>query len=79
MNPKFTQLLATIFDIKPQEVNESLNKENVAKWDSLTHMDLINSIEKEYNVQLSMEDILEMVSVSNIVAILNRHGVNTYA
>ena len=35
-------------------------------WDSLTHMDLITSIEAGLNIQLTMDDIMSMKDIKTI-------------
>lgn len=79
MDSKVAKLLANVFNIRPEDVNESLQKEHIPKWDSLTHMDLIATIEQTYNIELSFENIVEMTSVNNILAILKLHGVDIHA
>jgi acyl carrier protein len=39
-------------------------------------MDLVLSIEREYEVDLALSDILRMDSVANIVAVLTEKGVD---
>ena len=34
-----------MFRLKEEELNDSLKMEDVSRWDSLTHMDLISTIE----------------------------------
>lgn len=77
MNDKLLNLLARIFDMKAKDINLSLQQKDVSKWDSLTHMDLITSIEREFDIELQMEDILEMTSVQNIVVVLNKFQIAT--
>lgn len=78
MNAKLARLLADIFNIRVSEMNESLQQRDIARWDSLTHMDLITSLEREYDVELSMEDIMGMTSIAKIIAVLQSYeiGIN---
>ena len=72
MDEKLSNILMRIFDLKTQEIEPSLNQVSIANWDSLTHMDLISTIEKEYCVTLSMEDIMEMTSILGILNVLKK-------
>lgn len=72
MDNNLVKLLAAVFDIKPTEIHENLKKQDIARWDSLTHMDLITAIEREYHIELSMEEITEMTTISNIISILEK-------
>ncbi len=75
MNDRLKNLLATIFDMKPSEINASLTQEQIYKWDSLTHMELITSLEKEFQTEFSMEEIVEMTSITNIISLLETRGI----
>lgn len=75
MRERLFKLLSNVFDVETKEINESLTKDSIYKWDSLVQMDLVTSIEKEFNIELSMEDILIMDSVRNIIMVLSKYGV----
>ena len=47
---------------------------NSDAWDSLKHMELIVSIENKFNVELSADDIVEMIDIKRIKKILNKKG-----
>jgi acyl carrier protein len=79
MTGRLLQILAKVFDLKIENITLDLQQANVNKWDSLTHMDLINSLENEFHITLSMEDIVEMTSVGNIISILKNHGIDAHA
>jgi acyl carrier protein len=40
-------------------------------------MTLLMAIEEQFEVSLSMDEMTSMTSLSEIVAVLERHGVNT--
>jgi acyl carrier protein len=45
--------------------------EDVGNWDSLTHMDLIASLEETFSIQLSMDEIMEMRDIKTIKRIIS--------
>jgi len=47
----------------------------VETWDSLQHMNLIASLEQEFEVELSFEEIVSMQSVAVIKDVLKDKGV----
>jgi acyl carrier protein len=57
-------------------VKPTLQREDVGTWDSLRQMDLVVSLEREYDLQLEIEDIIRMDSVGAIVKVLQDKGVN---
>jgi acyl carrier protein len=47
----------------------------VEKWDSLQHIALIAAVESTFAISLSMDEMMEIASVSDIHTVLDRHGV----
>ena len=52
-----------------------LTPAEVPAWDSVAHISLVESIEAEFGVQLSTDEMIEMNRLSVIRATLARHGV----
>jgi acyl carrier protein len=75
MDKKLAQTLADVFELLPSEVHHGITRESVASWDSLRQMDLVVSLERDFNISLEMEDILKMTSVSSIIQVLLSKGV----
>ncbi len=63
---KINQLLAETLKISAEQANENLEMDDVSTWDSLTHMNLIVAIEDEFKIELSGDDIAEMISFDAI-------------
>ena len=66
MHEKITKILQNTFNIDKVDAEKDLHRDDVYKWDSLTHMDLITTIEREFNISLTLDDIVEMSSLSKI-------------
>ena len=67
---KLNKILCDVFRLKENELNDTLTMEDIEKWDSLTHMDLITSIEEGLNIQLKMDDIVSMKTIKTIKTII---------
>ena len=76
MNKKATLILSNVFGIKEADVHPDLTKNDVGSWDSLKQMDLVTSLEKEYNITLGIPDIVKMQSVKAILEVLKEQGVD---
>lgn len=48
---------------------------DVSRWDSLQHIALVRAIETTFDIDLSLDEMMEMRTVGDIEAILQRHGV----
>jgi len=66
------QNLSILFGISIDKVTNEMTMENSECWDSLKHMALITMIEDTYNVTLSMDEIIQMISIEAIVEILDQ-------
>ena len=54
-----------------------LNNETVADdieyWDSLTHIELINTIEKQFNITFTFNEVLSFETVAEMVNCIQNH------
>ena len=64
-------VLCEVFRLKPEDLKSDLTMEDVGNWDSLTHMDLIASLEETFSIQLSMDEIMEMRDIKTIKRIIS--------
>ena len=63
---KLNTILCDVFRLKKDELKDELTMKDIKIWDSLTHMDLITSIEAGLNIQLTMDDIMSMKDIKTI-------------
>jgi acyl carrier protein len=59
-------LLKRVFDLSDSDLSRDLKREEIWEWDSLRHLVLITSLEKELHIRLSIEDIQRMESLNAI-------------
>ena len=65
---KMTELTGQdLEEMKEIEITIDLVKDDIDSWDSLKQMDLVLSIENNYDISLEMEEIVKMISVKSIV------------
>lgn len=75
MDTKLNQLIAAILHIPLDGVVDQLAMSEVETWDSLQHMNLIASLEQEFGVEFTFEEIVSMQSVAVIKTVLRGKGV----
>lgn len=76
MEQKLRKIMADLFNIKQDQVDDDLSMENTEAWDSLKHIELIFSIEEEFEIpELTMDEIVEMTSVAGIKRILGSKAI----
>lgn len=72
---KLKKIIADLFKIKEDEINDESSMDNIANWDSLKHMNLIIAIEEQFEITLSADEIVEMTSFVKIKQILRNEGI----
>ena len=75
MKPQIETLLAGLFEIRNEDVTDSLTMANTDGWDSLKHMELIASIEGTFDIELTFEEIVTMQTFNDIKTILKEKGI----
>lgn len=70
---RINQILAENFKISIEKSSENLGMNDIANWDSLSHMGLIVAIEDEFKIELSGDEIAEMITFDEIRNIVSKH------
>jgi acyl carrier protein len=59
-----------VFDDAEFDFSTSLSRDDLPAWDSLGHIRLVSSVEEEFGVELSIEEIESLTSVGRLVSLL---------
>ena len=73
MEQKVIGLLKTVFE--NAEITANSSYETIEAWDSMHQLSIAFEIESEFNVSLEPEEIENLKSVSNIIAILKSKNI----
>jgi len=65
-----------MFGIPVEEIDDDSSPDTILAWDSMAHINLILSLESEFDLSLSLEDAMEMLSVGLIKTILGEMEAN---
>lgn len=76
MNKRLVSVLAEVFGLRADQIVPELTKNDVGSWDSLKQMDLVVSIEREFDITLEISDIIRMNSIGEIIEVLVDKGVD---
>lgn len=55
-------MMSAVFNIETQTINGDTSPDNVEEWDSLRHLNLAVAIEEAFGIELSEEDIMELMN-----------------
>jgi acyl carrier protein len=63
---KIKYIMSSVFGIHKNEIHDNVSPDTVESWDSLKHMDLIVSLEEEFEIEFSDEEIIKMMNYKSI-------------
>ena len=70
------QVLANVFGVDVKTINDESSVDTVAEWDSLRHLNLVLALEQQFNIVLSGEQTVQILSYPLIKIVLEEHGVD---
>jgi acyl carrier protein len=72
---KLRELLSKIFEVPLNAISENASPDTIETWDSLRHMNLVVALEQAFNVELSDDQVVEILSYKLIKIVLQEHEV----
>jgi acyl carrier protein len=60
------EIFKTVFKNKDLNINYSTSMKDIDDWDSLTHVIIIDSVEKQFNFKFELRDMLTIETVDDI-------------
>ncbi len=64
---KIKKIISETFQIKESSITSQTNMQDIDSWDSLTHMELIVSLEDEFSIEFTADEIMAMTDVEKVV------------
>ena len=64
---KLESIFIRVFKKENLKITPATSAEDVDNWDSLSHVLLLNEIEKEFNIQFDLEELLDFKTVEDIL------------
>lgn len=72
---KLKKVLSRIFNVSPDMITDDASPDNIENWDSLRHMNLVLALEEEFGVELTDDQVFEILGYKLIKIVLKEHGV----
>ncbi len=63
-------IFAKVFSDPNIEIIDSMNAENVEKWDSVTHLTMILEVEQYYQIKFKLKELTSMKNVGDMIQII---------
>lgn len=72
---KLKEVLARIFNVSIDTITADASPDTIENWDSLRHMNLVLALEEEFGVDLTDDQVVEIISYKLIKIVLQEHGI----
>lgn len=69
---RIQDIFRDIFDDESLEINESTNAEDIEEWDSLIHITILQTVQDEFGLEFSIDEITEMKNVGDMIKAINQ-------
>jgi acyl carrier protein len=69
---RLTPIFRDVFSDDALVVNESMTANDVVKWDSLSHINMIYAVEKVFAVKFSIKDARSMKNVGELIRLIKK-------
>jgi len=66
--------IARVFETAPDQLTADTARESVAAWDSLGVLTLMASLDSDFGIVLTDDDVQGIKTVGDILHIMKRHG-----
>ena len=67
MKETIKQIVADVMEVPVASITDDSSPDTIPAWDSLKHMNLVLSLEQQFNITFSEEQIAEMMNVQLIL------------
>jgi len=64
------EIFRDIFDDELLELENNTNSSDIEEWDSLNHINLVVSIEKEFNIRFALGELESLKDVGEMVTLI---------
>ncbi len=70
---KVCAICKDVFDNEKLLITETISATDVAEWDSLTHLSLIDEIEQAYDIRFTLDEVLGSKNIGELIDALIKH------
>ena len=67
---KVNEIFRDVFDDDTLIITDSTNSDDIEDWDSLEHISLIISMEKEFNMKFDLKEVNALANVGEMVDLI---------
>ncbi len=72
---KLEEIIAKVFELDISKIKKEMTPLDIETWDSLSQLNLISAIEKEFQIKLEIDEIFTVMKIGDIYDLLSKKGV----
>ncbi|MBR6328020.1 MAG: acyl carrier protein [Lachnospiraceae bacterium] len=69
---RLQEVFRDVFDDDEIELTDETTADDIDAWDSLTHVQLIVAVEKEFSLKFSTVEVMRLKNVGEFIALIDR-------
>ena len=73
---KYDSSFTAALSIDNKKLDKNLKYNSIQEWDSIGHMSLISELEKNFNISMETDDVIDFSSYKKGISILKKYKVN---
>lgn len=77
IHDRVVSILTDLFQLDTVPVANDIHRDQVAEWDSVSHLHLILEVEETFGIELADGEVVEIASARDITTLLERRGIST--
>jgi len=70
---KVFSIISEQFSVSENEITDEIGPGDLAKWDSIGQLRLMLELEKQFNIKLSVDDVMSINNVRDMIRIVNNY------
>ena len=71
---RLQEVFRDVFDDDEIVITNETTADDIEGWDSLTHVQLIVAVEKEFSVKFSTVEVMKLKNVGEFIELINKKG-----
>ena len=72
---KLEEIIANIFELDSSQIKKEMTAADIEAWDSLSQLNLISAIEKEFQIKVEIDEIFTVMKIGDLYSLLSKKGV----
>lgn len=72
IDERIKEVMSAVFEVDADSINEDSSQNTIDNWESIKTLDLVVSLEEEFDVTIPIEEVGNMTSFKNVRSLINK-------